>query len=418
MFVSDGVCDPEAAVRAEATILHADLDAFYASVEQRDDPRLRGRPVIVGGGVVLAASYEAKARGVRTATSGALARRLCPDAIVVPPRMSAYAEASRAVFEVFRRTTPLVEGISIDEAFLDVGGLRRISGSPVRIAERLRRDVREQVGLPITVGVARTKFLAKVASAVGKPDGLLVVPPDREIEFLHPLPVERLWGVGKVTSRKLHDYGVRTVAELAALSERELSTVVGPGSARHLHALAWARDPRRVQTGRRRRSIGAQHALGRRQRSFAEVESTAAALVDRVVPRLRAAGWVCRTVVLRMRFADFERATRSVTLGEASARTEVVLAAVRALLVESHPLIAERGLTLVGVALTNLDREGAEQLALPFEPDTGPAVTETDGVRLDTALDAVRAKFGSVAVTRAALLGRDRGVSVPMLPDE
>lgn len=420
MFVSDvrGGSGSESPAVAEATILHADLDAFYASVEQRDDPSMRGRPVIVGGGVVLAASYEAKAFGVRTASSGAQALRLCPQAIVVPPRMSAYVEASRAVFDVFRETTPLVEGISIDEAFLDVGGLRRIVGSPRGIAERLRRDVRECVGLPITVGIARTKFLAKVASAVGKPDGLLLVPPDRELDFLHPLPVERLWGVGAVTSRKLHDYGVRTVGQLATLSERELSMVVGSAAGRHLHALAWARDPRRVQTGRRRRSMGAQHALGGRPRSFEEVETTAAALVDRVARRLRAAGWVCRTVVLRMRFADFDRATRSVTLVDASARTETILAAVRSLLEQARPLIAERGLTLLGVALSNLDREGAEQLALPFEPGTGPPVTESDGVRLDGALDAVRAKFGSVAVTRAALLGRDRGESVPILPDE
>src|SRR5918992_1117056 len=187
-------------VMAEATILHADLDAFYASVEQRDHPALRGRPVIVGAGVVLAASYEAKAYGVRTAMGGAQARRLCPRAAVVEPRMSAYAEASRAVYEVFEQTTPLVEGLSIDEAFLDVRGLRRISGPPADIAVRLRREVRERVGLPITVGVARTKFLAKVASGVAKPDGLLVVPPDRELEFLHPLPVGRLWGVGPVTA--------------------------------------------------------------------------------------------------------------------------------------------------------------------------------------------------------------------------
>ena len=193
-----------------ATILHADLDAFYASVEQRDDPGLRGRPVIVGGGVVLAASYEAKAHGVRTAMGGAQARRLCPRAVVVRPRMGAYAEASKDVFEVFRQTTPLVEGLSIDEAFLDVGGLWRVSGTPVEIAMRLRREVRERVGLPITVGVARTKFLAKVASGVAKPDGLLVVPPDGELAFLHPLPVERLWGVGPVTAAKLRGHGVTT----------------------------------------------------------------------------------------------------------------------------------------------------------------------------------------------------------------
>src|SRR5216684_4307974 len=204
MFVSRG-----------ATILHADLDAFYASVEQRDDPRLRGRPVIVGGGVVLAASYEAKTCGVRTAMGGARARRLCPGAIVVKPRMSAYTEASKAVFEVFQDTTPLVEGLSIDEAFLDVRGMERLAGTPVEIAGRLRREVRRRVGLPITVGVARTKFLAKVASGVAKPDGLLVVPPDRELAFLHPLPVERLWGVGSITAGKLHERAIRTVGQVA-----------------------------------------------------------------------------------------------------------------------------------------------------------------------------------------------------------
>ncbi|HEV3227191.1 MAG TPA: DNA polymerase IV, partial [Acidimicrobiales bacterium] len=231
---------------AEATILHADLDAFYASVEQRDDAALRGRPVIVGMGVVLAASYEAKAYGVRTAMGGAQALRLCPSAVVVPPRMSAYSEASKAVFAVFDDTTPLVEGISIDEAFLDVGGLRRLSGTPVEIAVKLRRNVRERVGLPITVGVARTKFLAKVASAVGKPDGLLVVPPDREMDFLHPLPVERLWGVGAVTAGKLRARGIERVGEVAQLPESSLVSMLGVASGHHLHALAHNRDPRPV----------------------------------------------------------------------------------------------------------------------------------------------------------------------------
>jgi len=199
-------------------ILHADLDAFYASVEQRDDPRLRGRPVIVGGGVVLAASYEAKALGIRTAMGGAAARRLCPDAVVVPPRMTAYSEASKAVFAIFEGTTPLVEGISIDEAFLNVGGLARITGTPLDIAVRLRRQVRDRVGLPITVGIARTKFLAKVASRVAKPDGLLSVPPGGELRFLHPLPVESLWGVGRVTAVKLRDRGIFTVGDVADLN--------------------------------------------------------------------------------------------------------------------------------------------------------------------------------------------------------
>src|SRR5689334_10971862 len=232
------MCSMPSRTGRRATVLHADLDAFYASVEQRDDPRLRDRPVIVGGGVVLAASYEAKACGVRTAMGGRQARLLCPQAIVVEPRMSAYSAASKAVFDVFEDTTPLVEGLSIDEAFLDVGGLRRIAGTPTEIAQRLRREVLERVGLPITVGVARTKFLAKVASAVAKPDGLLVVPPDHELEFLHPLPVERLWGVGKVTAAKLHARDIRTVAEVAALDRAVLVSLLGGYSGRHLHALA------------------------------------------------------------------------------------------------------------------------------------------------------------------------------------
>src|SRR5438876_8820906 len=217
-------------VLGAATILHADLDAFYASVEQRDDPRLRGRPVIVGAGVVLAASYEAKAFGVRTAMGGRQARRLCPRAVVVPPRMSVYSEASKAVFRVFDDMSPLVEGLSIDEAFLDVRGLERISGTPAEIAARLRCSVREQVGLSITVGVARTKFLAKVASGVAKPDGLLVVPPDRELAFLHPLAVERLWGVGPATAGKLRDRGISTVGQVAGLGEQALVSMLGRAS--------------------------------------------------------------------------------------------------------------------------------------------------------------------------------------------
>src|SRR5262245_24952326 len=251
----------------EATILHADVDSFYASVEQRDDPSLRGKPVIVGAGVVLAASYEAKAFGIRTPMGGAQARRLCPQAIVVRPRMEAYSEASKALFAVFDDTTPFVEGLSIDEAFLDVGGLRMISGTPTEIATRLRAQVLDRVGLPVTVGVARTKFLAKVASGVAKPDGLLVVPPDRELAFLHPLPVEALWGVGPVTAAKLRERAVTTVEQVARLGEATLVRWLGQAVGRHLHALAHNRDPRPVQVGRRRRSMGTQRALGRRRRS-------------------------------------------------------------------------------------------------------------------------------------------------------
>jgi DNA polymerase-4 len=396
-------------VTSEGPILHADLDAFYASVEQRDDPRLRSCPVIVGAGVVLAASYEAKAYGVRTAMAGRQARILCPHAVVVPPRMSAYTEASKAVFEVFDQTTPLVEGLSIDEAFLDVGGLARISGTPTQIAERLRREVAEQVGLPITVGVARTKFLAKVASGVGKPDGLLVVPHDGELAFLHPLPVERLWGVGQVTAGKLHERGIATVGQVAELGEAVLVTMLGRASGRHLHALAHNHDPRPVQVGRRRRSIGAQRALGTKRRSSDELDTILVALVDRLARRLRAARRVCRTVVLRMRFADFTRATRSRTLAQATAHTETILVTARGLLAAARPTIDTQGLTLIGVALSNLDNDDAIQLALPFDSH------QSDD--LDSALDNVRDRFGSAAITRAVLLGRDNGPSVPLLPD-
>jgi len=394
---------------SEATILHADLDAFYASVEQRDDPALRGRPVIVGMGVVLAASYEAKACGVRTAMGGAQALRLCPQAIVVAPRMSAYSEASKAVFEVFKQTTPLVEGLSIDEAFLDVGGLRRISGPPTEIAARLRSDVRERVSLPITVGVARTKFLAKVASGVAKPDGLLVVPPDRELAFLHPLPVERLWGVGRVTAGKLHERGILTVGQVAQLAEDTLVSMLGLASGRHLHALAHNRDPRPVHVGRRRRSIGSQRALGRSRRSPEAIDTVVVGLVDRVTRRLRTAHRVCRTVMLRLRFDDFTRATRSHTLPEATAETHTILFTARGLLTAAMPAIRRQGLTLIGVTLANLDDDSAIQLTLPFDQRSRTA--------LDAAIDRLQERYGPSAVTRAVLLGRDQGLQVPLLPD-
>ena len=396
-------------VPSEGTILHADLDAFYAAVEQRDDSRLRGRPVIVGAGVVLAASYEAKAYGVRTAMGGAQARRLCPQAVVVPPRMSAYADASKAVYRVFEDTTPLVEGLSIDEAFLDVRGLERLSGSPIEIAERLRRAVRERVGLPITVGVARTKFLAKVASGVAKPDGLLVVPSQAELSFLHPLPVERLWGVGAVTARKLHDRGINTVGQVAWLDEDELVSMLGRATGRHLYALAHNRDPRPVKVGRRRGSIGSQCALGRSPKSPESMYATLAALVDRVTRRMRTAGRAGRTVVLRLRFDDFSRATRSYTLPHPTANTETILATARGLLATAMPMIERQGLTLIGVSVANLDNEGAAQLVLPLD--------RRSDEELDRALDEVRGRFGTAAITRAVLLGRNSGLTVPLLPD-
>jgi DNA polymerase-4 len=391
----------------EPTILHADLDAFYASVEQRDNPSLRGRPVIVGAGVVLAASYEAKACGVQTAMGGGEARRLCPQAVVVSPRMSAYSEASKAVFTVFEQTAPIVEALSIDEAFLDVRGLARISGTPTAIAIRLRRQIRELVGLPITVGVARTKFLAKVASGVAKPDGLLVVAAGEELAFLHPLPVERLWGVGRVTAAKLHSRGLVTVGQVAGLGEEALVTMLGRAVGRHLWALAQNKDPRPVQVRRRRRSMGAQRALGRRPRPAEEIEVVLIALVDRVTRRLRAATRVCRTVTLRLRFADYSRASRSYTMSEATAQTDTILTTAVILLKLSMSTIERRGLTLIGVALANLSDEGYVQLTLPFERAR----------ELDEALDSIRDRFGSGAITRGVLVGRDSGPWVPLLPD-
>jgi DNA polymerase-4 len=389
-------------VSAEARILHADLDSFYASVEQRDDPALRGRPVIVGGGVVLAASYEAKAYGVRTAMGGAQARRLCPHAAVVPPRMAAYTRASEAVFEVFRDTSPLVEPLSVDEAFLDVGGLRRVSGTPVQIADRLRSEVRRRVGLPITVGIARTKFLAKVASQEAKPDGLLLVPPGRELAFLHPLPVRRLWGVGAVTADKLHAHGIETVADVAELSESMLASLVGGAMGGRLYALA--------------RNVDPQRAVGRAGNTMspAEIDAVVINLIDRITGRMRAAGRTGRTVTLRLRFNDFGRATRSHTLPWPTASTQTILATARQLVAAAAPLTAERGLTLVGFAVSGIDRSGAEQLMLPF---TGAQREPKDVGAVDAAVDRVRRRYGKSALTRGVLVGRDPGLEMPHLPD-
>ena len=395
-------------VRTEATILHADLDAFFAAVEQRDDPELRGRPVLVGAGVVMCPSYEAKAKGVESAMGIRRALRLCPNAVVVRPRLSAYSEASKAVYRVFDDTTPLVEGISIDEAFLDVAGMRRIAGSPTDMGRRLRREVLRRVGLPITVGIARTKFLAKVASGVAKPDGLLSVPPEGELEFLHPLPVERLWGVGRVTARRLHAAGLDTVGQVAEVAEPALVTLLGRAAGRHLHALAHNRDPRPVVKGRRRRSVGAQRALGWKKTPLAEVDVSLVALVERVTQRMRAAGRLGRTVVLRLRFDDSSRATRSQTLPYATANTQVILNAARELLAAAIPIIERQGITLVGISVMNLaDSRGQLRLALDEEWSE----------ELDLALDEVRGRFGSDAIMRAILLGRSRGFSMPLLPD-
>jgi len=398
-----------APVRSAATILHADLDSFYASVEQRDDPALRGKPVVVGGGVVLAASYEAKAFGVRTAMSGGTARRACPNLIEVPPRFDAYTEASARVFEIFRDTSPIVEPMSIDEAFIDVGGLWRIAGSPTEIAHRLRRRVAEDVGLPLSIGVARTKFLAKVASAVSKPDGLLVVEPEEELAFLHPLPVQRLWGVGTITATRLHERGIHTVADVAAMSPDALVAIVGRSMGHQLHALSHNRDARRVTTGTRRRSIGSQQALARRRRSRDEIDVVLWRLVDRVSGRMRRAGRVGRTITIRLRFDDLSRSTRSRSLPDATAATAVIHATAAAVLDSAWPLVDERGISLLGLSVGNLADHHAVQLVLPFE--------RCQSERLDTVVDDVRARFGRSALQRATTMRGDPGIQLPMLPD-
>jgi DNA polymerase-4 len=336
---------------------------------------------------------------------GRQARRLCPDAIVVRPRFSAYSEASRDMFAVFEDLSPVVEGLSIDEAFLDVRGMERIAGTPTQIAVRLRTAVRERVGLPVTVGVARTKFLAKVASGVGKPDGLVVVPPERELEFLHPLPVECVWGVGPATARRLQAWHVRTVGELAALSEPTLVAMLGRAAGRQLNALAHNRDFRRVEPGRRRGSIGSQRALGRGRHSAESIDATLVGIVDRITRRMRTARRVGRTVVLRLRFGDFERATRSHTLPFATANTQAILVTARELLTAATPLIEQRGITLIGCSVAMLQADPPSQLLL------GPEEA------LDAAVDAIRDRYGSAAIVRAVLLGRDPGFSMPLLPD-
>ncbi|MBJ7347146.1 MAG: DNA polymerase IV [Thermoleophilaceae bacterium] len=393
---------------AAANILHADLDSFYASVERRDNPGFGDQPVIVAGGVVLAATYDAKALGVKTAMSAAQARQLCPQAAFVAPRMDAYSAASKEVFAVFEQTSPTVEALSIDEAFLDVGGMEHIFGSPREIGQQLRRDVLEQVGLPITVGIARTKFLAKVASAFAKPDGLLLVPPEAEIEFLHPLEIERLWGVGRVTSQKLRAAGVNTVGDIARASEYRLGSIVGTTSAKRLHALANNQDPRPVAARGRRHSIGAQHALGRKTRTPAELDAMLVALVDRVASRLRKSNRSARTVMLSLRFGDFSRATRSHTLTKATVQTPRLLHTARELLAAALPQIERGGITLIGVSLDNLEDS---EVQMELSPQA-----EEDG-QIDTVVDAVRDRYGVGAIKRGVLIGADEGTTVPVLPD-
>ncbi|MEH2625291.1 DNA polymerase-4 [Bradyrhizobium sp. AZCC 1719] len=402
-----------------ATILHADLDAFYASVEQLLDPSLRGRPIAVGGGVVLAASYEAKAFGVRSGMPGRQARELCPQLIFVSGHFKDYQRLGDAAIKVIGDFTPLVERISIDEAFADVAGCTHLFGAPAEIAAAIRRRVRTELGLPISVGVARTKHLAKIASQVAKPDGLVVVDPDTELEFLHELTVELMWGVGPVTKARLAEIGVLTIGQLAKTPGWSLERLLGPATGEKLAALAWNRDPRQLKPHRRARSAGAQSAIGRKPAEEQVIRPTLLHLADRIAARLRAKSRPGRTVTVRVRFADLHSVTRSVTLGAPISAT-VMLAGlaeelVRAVLAD-HP--DEKIISLLAISVSHLEENWDLELELPLGLEDE---ARRPGSRLgmarwtaDCAVDKIRDRFGWDAIGYgSATLGVSRSV-----PDE
>jgi DNA polymerase-4 len=382
-------------------VLHADLDAFYASVEVQKDPRLRGRPLLVGGvgarGVVTSASYEARAHGCRNAMPMAQARRLCPQAVAVPPDFAGYRRWSVRVMRIFQSVTPVVEPLSLDEAFLDVRGARALFGDAVRIARLLRARVREEAGLALTVGVAANKFLAKLASTRGKPDGLLVVPADRALEFLHPLPVAALWGAGHATVDVLARYGLRTVGEVAATPRATLERALGPALGAHLHELAWGRDERPVVPFEAAKSVGSEETFASDIDDPERLAREVLRCCVRVGRRLREAGLTGRTVTLKLRFADFRTITRARTLPDAT-DTDAELHEVAGDLL-ARLRLGRVPVRLVGVAVSNLDpRAGAPvQLRLgPERPGWEAAVR---------AADAIRARFGEEAIDLASLAG-------------
>ncbi|MGE3650374.1 MAG: DNA polymerase IV [Reyranellaceae bacterium] len=402
-----------------ATILHADLDAFYASVEQMLDPSLRGRPIAVGGGVVLAASYEARAFGVRSGMPGRRARELCPQLVFVGGHFKEYQRLGEAAIKVLGDFTPLVERISIDEAFADVAGCTHLFGSPEDIARAIRRRVRDELGLPISVGVARTKHLAKIASQVAKPDGLVVVDPATELDFLHNLPVELMWGVGPATQARLAEIGVTTIGQLAKTSPRSLERLLGPAAGEKLTALAWNRDPRAIRTQHRAQSAGAQSALGRKPADLRVLRPTLAHLADRIGTRLRAKSLAGRTVTVRVRFADLHAVTRAATfdapVSSTVSLTEIAEELVRAALAQ-HP--EERHVSLVAISVSHLEKEARLQLELGLGlRDEGRRPGTKRGMArhaADRAIDSIRHRFGWDAVGYGSLaLGTYRSV-----PDE
>jgi DNA polymerase-4 len=403
----------------EATILHADLDAFYASVEQLLDPSLRGKPIAVGGGVVLAASYEAKAFGIHSGMSGRRARELCAQLIFVSGHFRDYQRLGDAAIQVIGDFTPLVERISIDEAFADVAGCTHLFGPPAEIARKIRCRVRQELGLPISVGVARTKHLAKIASQVAKPDGLVVVAPETELDFLHDLPVELMWGVGPATKARLAEIGVLTIGQLAKTPRHALERVLGPAAGEKLTALAWNRDPRQITAHRRARSAGAQSAIGRKPAEERVFRPTLRHLADRIASRLRAKSLSGRTVTVRVRFADLRSVTRALTL-DAPISATVILAEIAEELLRTllahHP--DERSISLLAISVSHLDTDRDLQFELPLgladerrRPGSRIGVARRTA---DGAIDKIRRRFGWGAVGYGPVaLGIDRSV-----PDE
>jgi len=393
--------------RLDATILHVDLDAFFASVEQLDDPSLRGTPVIVGGlgnrGVVSTASYEARAFGVRSAMPMARARQACPQATFLSPRLARYVEKSHEVMAVLASVSPLVEQLSIDEAFVDVAGARRMLGDPRAIAAIVRRRVLDEAGLCLSVGVASTKFLAKLASDMAKPDGVLIVEPGTEPAFLGPLPVTRLWGVGPATLTKLERMGLRTIGDVANANEQVLVRTLGASLGHHLHALAHNDDPRPVVPEREAKSIGAEETFPSDLHSVSQCERELVRLTDRACARLRTGGLGARTVNLKIRFGNFETRTRARTLAEPTAVSTVVLDVARELLAEFD---VGRGVRLLGVSLSQLDDAPTAQSVLDL---TGEAQSEQRArierrAAVERAVDEVRGRFGSRSVGPATLV--------------
>jgi DNA polymerase-4 len=401
------------------TILHADLDAFYASVEQLLEPSLRGKPIAVGGGVVLAASYEAKVFGVRSGMPGREARKLCPQLIFVSGHFKDYQRLGDAAMKVVGDFTPLVERMSIDEAFADVAGCTHLFGSPAEIAKAIRRRVRAELGLPISVGVARTKHLAKIASQVAKPDGLVVVDPETELDFLHGLPVELMWGVGPATKARLAETGVLTIGQLAETSPRSLQSLLGQALGEKLAALAWNRDPREIRTHRRAQSAGAQSALGRKPAAEHVFRPTLRHLADRIASRLRAKSRPGRTVTVRVRFANLRSVTRSLTLPAPISATpilaEIAEDLVRGVLA-NHP--DEKTISLLAISVSNLEMHSLVQLELPLglEDEERRPGSKKGAARwvADRAVDMIRDRFGWEAVGYGPVaLGISRSV-----PDE